>query len=170
MSGPVPTPTRHRRATAWLADYIYGTIVTLVAIAGLTLEARPTALVSAAVVGVGAAAIWLAHGLSQLVSRRADEGVQLSARDVWDELRHSWSIVSAALPATGAFLLAGLGVWTMRTAFQVADAVGIVALAVVGIATAGGRERPLGRRIAYVSLVVLTGLAIVLLEAGIHLL
>jgi hypothetical protein len=51
-----------------------------------------------------------------------------------------------------------------------ADLVGVLALAVVGFGTAGGRDRPLGRRIAYVCGLVLVGVTIVLLEAGVHLL
>ena len=57
-----------------------------------------------------------------------------------------------------------------RQAFIVAELVGVAALAVVGIGTAGGRDRPLSRRIGYVLAVVLVGVAIVLLEAGVHLL
>jgi len=86
------------------------------------------------------------------------------------ELRDSWAIVTAALPATVVFILAGLHVWSMHTAFVLADVVGVLALAVVGIGTAGGRERPLFRRIAYVVGIVLVGVAIVLLEASVHLL
>ena len=55
----------------WLADYVYGTISTLVAIAGLTFETNPGALTTAGVVVVGAVAIWLAHTLSRLVTTRS---------------------------------------------------------------------------------------------------
>jgi hypothetical protein len=172
VSPPEPgiAAPRHPLAVSWLADYIYGTIATLVAIAGLTFEVNPGALTTACVVVIGAVAIWLAHGLSQLVSRRAFGHRALTRRDVWAELRTSWAIVSAALPATAVFVLAGMGLWSMRQAFWVADGVGIGALAVVGVGTAGGPDRPLHRRIAYVVGVVGVGVAIVLLEAGIHLL
>ena len=89
---------------------------------------------------------------------------------MWAELRHSWSIVTAAMPATIIFILAGVGLWTIHVAFVLADVVGVAALLVVGIGTAGGPERPLARRIGYVAMVVLVGVAIVLLEAGVHLL
>ena len=58
----------------------------------------------------------------------------------------------------------------VRTAFVLADVVGVLALAVVGIGTAGGRERPLGRRILYVVGLVAVGVAIVGLESVVHLL
>ena len=163
-------PVDHPAAVHWLADYVYGTIATLVAIAGLTFETNPGELSTAGVVIVGAVAIWFAHTLSRLVSLRPRGHIELTAHDVVDELRSSWSIVTAAIPATIVFILAALHLWTVHTAFVIADVVGVAALAIVGIGTAGGRERPLHRRIAYVISMVLVGVAIVLLEAGVHLL
>jgi hypothetical protein len=165
-----PRPGDHPATVHWLADYVYGTIATLVAIAGLTFETNPGELKTAAVVIVGAVAIWFAHTLSRLVSMRSRGHVNLRPSDVWAELRHSWSIVTAAVPSTIIFILAGVGVWSIHVAFVLADVVGVAALLVVGIGTAGGSERPLARRIGYVAMVVLVGVAIVLLEAGIHLL
>ena len=168
--GGAPGPDDHPGAVHWLADYVYGTIATLVAIAGLTFESNPGELTTAGVVIVGAVAIWFAHTLSRLVSRRSAGHLTLTPADVWAELRSSWSIVSAAIPATVIFVLAGVGLWTIHTAFVLADVVGVGALLVVGIGTAGGPERRVGRRIGYVAGVVLVGVAIVLLEAGVHLL
>lgn len=172
MAEPVanPLPIGHPRAVHWLTDYVYGTIATLVAIAGLTFETNPGELSTAGVVIVGAIAIWFAHALSRLVSRRSQRHVELNAGDVLRELRGSWSIVTAAIPGTIVFILAALHLWSMQHAFIIAEGVGVASLAVVGIGTAGGRERPLSRRIAYVFGLVLVGVAIVLLEAGVHLL
>jgi len=177
-TGPAPSTreqreihaSEHPAAVHWLADYVYGTIATLVALAGLTFQTNPGELTTAGVVIVGALAIWMAHVLSRLVSKRSRDGLVLRVSDVVDEARRSWSIVSAALPATIIFVLAAANLWTIRTAFVLADVVGVLALAVVGIGTAGGSDRPLLRRIAYVSGLVLVGVAIVLLEAGVHLL
>lgn len=163
-------PEDHPVAVHWLADYVYGTIATLVAIAGLTFESNPGELTTAGVVIVGAVAIWFAHTLSRLVSMRSKGHIDLRVSDVWAELRHSWSIVAAAIPATVIFVVAGVGLWTIHVAFVLADVVGVAALLVVGIGTAGGSDRPVSRRIAYVGMVVLVGVAIVLLEAGVHLL
>jgi hypothetical protein len=165
-----PRPGEHPAAVHWLADYVYGTIATLVAIAGLTFETNPGELTTAGVVIVGAVAIWFAHTLSRLVSKRSQGHLNLRPGDVWAELRSSWSIVTAAIPATIIFILAGAGLWSIRAAFVIADVVGVAALLVVGIGTAGGSDRPLSRRIGYVVMVVLVGVAIVLLEAGVHLL
>ncbi len=163
-------PEDHPAAVHWLADYVYGTIATLVAIAGLTFETNPGELTTAGVVIVGAVAIWFAHTLSRLVSMRSKGHMNLRPGDVWAELRDSWSIVTAAIPATAIFVLAGVGLWTIHVAFVLADVVGVAALLVVGIGTAGGSDRPLSRRFGYVAMVVLVGVAIVLLEAGVHLL
>ena len=172
MAEPVGdfAPSQHPAAVHWLADYVYGTIATLVAIAGLTFETNPGELSTAGVVIVGAIAIWFAHALSRLVSIRSQGHLELRFSDVVAELRSSWSIVTAAIPATVVFVLAAFHLWTMGVAFVIADGVGVVALAVVGIGTAGGRDRSLLRRIGYVFAVVGVGVAIVLLEAGVHLL
>ena len=165
-----PHPAGHPVAVHWLTDYVYGTIATLVAIAGLTFETNPGELSTAGVVIVGAIAIWFAHALARLVAVQAEGRVELRIPVVLAELRSSWSIVTAAVPATAVFVLAALHLWTMQSAFLIAELVGVAALAVVGIGTAGGRDRPMLGRILYVLGVVLVGGAIVLLEAGVHLL
>ena len=53
---------------------------------------------------------------------------------------------------------------------MLADIIGVLSLAVVGIGTAGGKDRPLSRRIFYVLSLIAVGVSIVLLEAGVHLL
>ncbi len=88
--------------------------------------------------------------------------------DVAGEMRRSWSIVSAAIPATLIFVLAAVHLWTIQTAFVLADIVGVLALAVVGIGTAGGSDRSLFRRVRYVVVLVLVGVAIVVLESAVH--
>ena len=169
-SGQGGRPSRTNRSVEWLADYVYGTISTLVAIAGLTFETNPGALTTAGVVVVGAIAIWLAHTLSRLITTRSWNHLTLKGSDVRAELLGSWPILAAAIPATIIFTLAGLHLWTVRTAFVLADVVGVLALAVVGLGTVGGRERPLVRRILYVVGLVAVGVMIVLLESVVHLL
>lgn len=161
---------RGDRSVVWLADYVYGTISTLVAIAGLTFEVNPGALTTAGVVVVGAVAIWLAHGLSRLVILRRWQNLELHAADVRRVLQGSWTIVVAAVPGTFIFMLAGLHVWSVKTAFTLAEVVGVLALAVVGYGTAGGKGRPLGRRLLYIGGMVMVGVLIVLLELLVHLL
>jgi hypothetical protein len=156
------------RSVAWLAAYVYGTIATMVAIAGLTFEKHPNAASATGVLIVGAIAIWLAHAVSQLVGRRARERTDLHAADVRAELRNSWPIVSAAIPGAVVMFIACFGAWTASTALVVDEIIGVVALTGVGIATAGGAQRSLLRRTMYVSLLTGVGLAIVGLEVLAH--
>ncbi len=165
-----PFEPEHVHAVHWLADYVYGTISTLVAIAGLTFETNPHALTAAGVVVVGAVAIWLAHTLSRLVTTQSWQRLTLKGSDVRAQLLSSWSIAAAAVPATVIFAMAGLGLWKVKTAFTLAELVGVLALAVVGIGTAGMRERSLVRRILYVGGLVTVGVLIVVLELVVHLL
>ena len=104
------------------------------------------------------------------MSIRSTSHTELRIADVRAQLRSSWSIVMAAVPATIAFFLAALRAWTIGTAFVIADGVGVLALGVVGIRTAGGHDRPLHRRVGYQAGLVLVGVSIVLIEAGLHLL
>jgi hypothetical protein len=163
-----PTGEAEPGTVTWLADYVYGTIATLIAVASVTFEAHPEALTTAGLLVAGAVAIWLAHSLSRLVTKRAWAHLRLTRADIRHELWGSWSILSAAVPALLLFLLAGLRVWSVHVAFVLTNVVGVAALAVVGIGTVGGRDRPLGLRIVYVVGLVAVGLAIVGLEALVH--
>ncbi len=154
----------------WFADYVYGTISTLVAIAGLTFETNPGALTTAGVVVVGAVAIWLAHTLSRVVILQSWQSLQLKATDVVHDLRGSWPIVSAAIPATVIFTVAGAHLWSVRVASALAEIVGVLALAVVGIGTTIGGSRSVLRRILYVAGLVSVGITIVVFELLVHLL
>lgn len=158
------------RPVHWLADYVYGTISTLVAIAGLTFETNPGALTTAGVVVVGAVAIWLAHTLSRMVIRQSWQSLHLTVADVVADLRQSWAIVSAAIPATVVFTLAGVHLFEVRTAFFVAEVVGVLALAVVAAGTTAHSDGSALRRALYVIGMVSVGVAIVLFEALVHLL
>ncbi len=159
-----------RGTVHWFADYVYGTISTLVAVAGLTFETHPEALTTAAIIVIGALAIWFAHTLSRLVIKQSWQELHLRWSDVRRELESSWSIMSAAIPAVVIFSLAGLHVWTVHVAFVLTDVVGVLALAVVGIGTAGRRGGPRLRRAVYVFGLVAIGTTIVLLETAVHLL
>ena len=165
-----PEAHRQRRRVQRFADYIYGSISTLVAIAGLTFETHPQALTTAGVVVVGAVAIWLAHALSRLVTLDRWHAMSLRRSDVTAQLRGSWPIVSAAFPATAIFVLAGVHLWTVRTAFALAEVVGVLALAVVGFGTTSGTDRRPVRRIVHIVGLVAVGVMIVLLELLVHLL
>ncbi len=165
----LPPPRRRERSLHWLADYVYGTVSSLVAVAGISFDPTIDVVTAVAIVLVGAVAIWWAHALSRLVNRRAQEHLELTPGDVGRELRGAISVVVAALPAAAVLALVGTGIWTMRTGLILANVLGVVSLLAVGIGTAGGSDRPLGRRVRYVVAVVLVGVVIVVLETAVHL-
>ncbi len=170
MTSPSPQGSEHRRSVHWLADYVYGTISTLVAVAGLTFETHPQALTTAGIIVVGAIAIWFAHALSRVVVKPSWQELRVNWSDVRAELEGSWPIVSAAIPAVLIFAVSGLGVWSVQVAFVLTDVVGVLALAVVGVGTAGSRGRSTLRRSLYVAALVAVGATIVVLESLVHLL
>jgi hypothetical protein len=96
--------------------------------------------------------------------------LRLTPIDLARELRGSWSILVAALPATIIFMLAAIHLFSIQTAFTVAEVVGVLALAVVGFGTTASGDLPIVRRIVYVSCLVAVGVIIVLFEALIHVL
>jgi hypothetical protein len=169
--GAMSEPARHQlspHAVEWYRDYVYGTIATLVAIGGLTFEYRPDPLSAGGVVIVGAVAIWLAHAVSHLVADWAAQEQPFTVRTVLARLRQSSPIVSAAIPATAVVALSWTGIWSVSTGLWVGEGVGVVALAAVGVLTAGGSQRAPGLRILYVVVLVVVGLFIVGLEVGAH--
>ena len=170
MADPHPPGAEHQRSVDWFADYIYGTISTLVAVAGLTFETHPEALTTAGIIVVGAVAIWFAHTLSRVVVKPSWQDLTVTWSDVRGELESSWPIVSAAIPAVLIFAIAGLGVWSVPVAFVLTDVVGVLALAVVGVGTAGSRQHSSLRRVLYVAALVAVGATIVILESLVHLL
>jgi hypothetical protein len=165
---PVPSEEAETGTVAWLADYVYGTISTLIVVASVSFERHPEALTTSGLIVTGAVSIWLAHTLSRLVTKPAWRHLELTRRDIGKEMRGSWSILSAAVPSLFLFLLAGLRVFTVHEAFVLTNVVGVAALAVVGIGTVGGRDRPIWRRILYIVALVAVGLVIVALEALVH--
>jgi hypothetical protein len=153
----------------WAREYVYGTISTMVAIGGLSLENRPDSVSAGGVIVVGAIAIALAHAVSHLVvawSNRSDDA-PFTSRTVTDQLRRSWPIVSAAIPATIVLAISRTGLYTTSTALWIDAGVGVGALAVVGILTAGP-ARPDSHRVLYVLALISVGLFIVGLEVAAH--
>jgi hypothetical protein len=117
-----------------LGGFIYGTIVVLaVVLAGAEAYPESAGRIAALVVATSLA-LWLAHvyahGLAQSVAH--DQHLSLA------ELRHiasrERSIAEAALPPVAALLLGALGVVSTQAATWTALGLGLVVLAVQGIA------------------------------------
>jgi len=162
--------TGGRRGIEWAREYVYGTISTLVAISGLTFEKSLNSVAVGAVIIVGAFAIALAHALSHLVVEWSKQSPthRFTGRTVAVQLRQSWPIVSAALPAVVVVVISRTGLFSTSTALSIDQFVGVAALAVVGVLTARVPSQSLWHRAVYVVSLVVAGLLIVLLEVITH--
>lgn len=151
----------------WLGEYVYGVIGTLVALGTLSFRADVDPVSACGNVFVGAVAVWLAHAVAGVMADWARQE-PISARLVAHRLRHSWPILSAALPAAAILLLSSAGVWPEITGLWVSDGVAVLTLAGIGIWVAAGSREPLARRVVYVAALVGVGALIVGLELAAH--
>lgn len=160
------TGARPARAE-WLAEYVYGVIGTLVALGTLSFRSDVDPISACGNVLVGAIAVWLAHAVAQLVADWArQEPIRLGL--VVHRLRHTWPILSAALPASAILLLSSAGFWPELTGLWVSDGVAVLTLAGIGMWVAAGSSEPPLRRVAYVVALVGVGGLIVGLELAAH--
>jgi len=162
------TVERHATGEKY-AEYVYGTIGVMVAVAGLNAGSHDVRAANAVIVIViGALATWFAHAFSQLVGERVKRQGPVPREKVLAAFSTSWMIVMAALPATAVTVLAALGAWSVSTSLSPANALAVASLAVVGVLV--GRVSALSgwSRLRYVVILTVVGMAIVALEAGAH--
>lgn len=127
----------NERAADQVRGYVYGTIGVLVALGSLGAESKSLrAPVAALVVFVGAIAIWLAHGFSELVGERVRVGRRLGMAGVAAVLRSSWPIVTAALPSSAFICLGWVGLWSVPTSLRGSTVLAIIALGASGLLAA----------------------------------
>ena len=139
----------------WAAAYVYGAIAALVVVGGEELARRTNPLSATGVILVGATAIWLAKAFSALVGDWIRQ-VPVTARTVFQSLRHAWPTLAAALPAAFVQGLAGANIYSTRTGLLLAEYVSLAGLFLIGVWAAIASERPLGVRIFFP--VVLAGI------------
>lgn len=150
-----------------LTEFIYGTVVALVAVAGID-PAHSGGLSAFTIIVGGGVAIWLAHAYSTLMSRRITSGHRITAQDIGEALTGSWPIVSAALLVALPLLGAAVSLYVVRTALLLASIVGVIILALVGLTAGIVALETWPRRIVLVMLSSGIGLLIVTMEVAIH--
>ncbi len=150
-----------------LTEFIYGTVIGLVAVAGIN-PAHTGWLSGLAVVVVGGAAIWLAHAYSTLMSHRITSGVRITGSDIAAALSGSWPIVSAALLMAVPLLGVAIGLYSMQIALRLTATVGVTILALVGIAAGSVAQASWPHRILLVVLSTALGLLVVAVKLAIH--
>lgn len=130
------------RAHPALASSIYGTVLAISIVAGLTEDEDYDELAIAVSVVVTCAVFALAHAHAELFAERYAVRRPLSWSEITHRLRGEWPIVSAALPIAAVMLLAEAGLFSRITAETLAIAVGAINL--LGLSLELGRREQLG--------------------------
>jgi hypothetical protein len=150
-----------------LSEYIYGTVTGLVAVAGIDASSVMEWWKAALVVVSGAVGIWLAHAYALLISRQITGGGQPSARALVQALESSWPVVTAGLLLAAPLLGVPLGLYGLDRALLISSGLGVVTLALMGVA-AGAATR--ASRIQRIALTVLSsGLGLLVVAVGLAL-
>ena len=147
-----------------LSEYIYGTVSGLVAVAGVDAGSVAEWWKAVLVVVSGAVAIWLAHAYAMLISRQIAVGGQPSAHALREALESSWPVVTAGLTLAAPLFGVPLGLYGLDRALLVSSALGVLILALMGVA-AGAAAR--ASRIQRLALIVLScGLGVLVVAVG----
>ncbi len=150
-----------------LQEFVYGTITVLVVIGALDGEQLGSPR-SATIVVVGTAvATWLAHTFAAVIGAHVRERRALRSHEIVTKFRHSWRIVTAAIPTTVLLALAGAGVFGLRAAFTAATIVGIGQMLIVAVIAARRSTFSFVGTVAYAACATVIGLIIVAIEIAV---
>jgi VIT1/CCC1 family predicted Fe2+/Mn2+ transporter len=151
-----------------LAGAIYGTIVVLAVIAGVSEDTEAGAASVLGALLVTALALWIAHVYAEsLASRLVDPEVK------WREIvrraiAQEWPLAQAALVPAVPLLLGALGVLSRDTAIDVAMALALADLFAWGVAVGRASDQPRGRAVLSGLLNVALGAIVVGLKLLVH--
>ena len=147
--------------------FIYGTIATLIAMAGFeTLGGQPIA--AGAIIAVSAIATWWAHAYSTVVAARLESDDRITVHEVVAALREAWPIVIAGVPAFVLSVGATVGLWGLPAAILVANVAGIAVMAIAGLLAARSARVGVLATLGWVAITAGIGATIVLVEAAVH--
>lgn len=158
----------NRFDTHRLSEFIYGTVIALVAVSGLENRQMDRWFSSALIVIAGGAVIWLAHTYSTLMSHWITGDHDITTADVARAFRDSWPIVTASMVVALPFMGVALSLYAMDIAFSLASAVGIAIFALIGVAAGRVTEMSWPKRVLLVLLSSGLGLLIVAIEVAVH--
>jgi hypothetical protein len=173
MTGrPDPSPGSSDGATLDRArrveTFVYGTIATLIALAGFESLGLRQPIAAGAIIAVSAVATWFAHAYSTVLGERAASDRPLDRSQVVQALREAFPIVVAAVPATILAVGAAQGFWPLETAIVVANIAGIAVMAGAGLAAARATHASPRGTIVWVVASAAIGAAIVIVELAVH--
>jgi hypothetical protein len=150
-----------------LQEYVYGTITALVVI-GAMQGGELGSPRSATIVVVGTAfATWLAHAFAAIIGVHVRQRRAVQGHEMMTEFRHSWRIITAALPATAVLILADAGLIALRSALTVSTVIGVLQLLGVGVIAARRSEFTVFGVVVYATTASVIGLVIVAIEIAV---
>ena len=151
-----------------LSEFIYGTVTGMVAVTGISGDDETSWLGAATIIVSGAAAIWIAHAYSMLISKRVTLGRRLGVNDLTETLSGSWPIVTAGAILSAPILLVALNAWSLDFALTVSSLLGVAILALVGYFAGVLSGESWSRRLLLVALSAGLGLAVIAVEFAAH--
>lgn len=151
-----------------LAEFVYGIVTGMVAVAGIGTHPAQGWIGTAAIVVIGAVAIWLAHGYALMLSRRVTSGKRLTPKDVAETFAGSWPIVTAGILLAVPIAATGLGLWGLETGLKWSGYVGVILLLLVGLAAGWLTKETWPRRILIAVVYGALGVAVVAVEYIVH--
>lgn len=163
---PFREPREHR--VREVAGTIYGTILVTALVAGLSEDESIDAW--QLLVGVAATTIvfWVAHAYAEVLSKQIVAERSLTRHEVWHALSAEASMVRAGVPAAVALGLAVIGVYSATTGAEIAIALGVVTLFILGLALGQREGAPRTQILLGGVLNAMFGLVIVALKIFVH--
>jgi hypothetical protein len=148
-----------------IAGLVYGTIVTMGALAAGSHAETDSWRLAAAVAGT-VIVLWIAHVYSDALAEAIATGHRLDRAEFADVARRELSIPLAAVAPILALVLGGLGILRETTALWLALGIGLVTLFVEGIRYAGVEHLSRFAKVLAVAVNVSLGLVIVALKVA----
>jgi VIT1/CCC1 family predicted Fe2+/Mn2+ transporter len=151
-----------------LSEFIYGTVIGLVATVGVSESEGIRWWEAALLIISGALAIWAAHAYSILLSKHLVNKRPLEAHEISETLTGSWPIVSAGVFLSLPLLPVVIGLWSVETAMWISGCLGILVLALIGIGAGTLMKDPWPRRLLWALVSAGLGIAVVAIEFAVH--
>jgi hypothetical protein len=146
---------------------VYGAITALVVIGALDGENLGSPGDAILVVIGTAFATWLAHAFAAVIGIHVRERHGIQPHQMATALRHTWRIVTAAIPITAVLVLADIGAIPLRSALSLATIIGILELLGVAMLAAQRSKFTLVGIVAYATVATAIGLIIVAIEIAV---
>lgn len=151
-----------------VAGTIYGTILVLAIVAGLSEDDTVDAWQLLVSVVATTLVFWIAHAYAEVLSKRLVAGRSLSWRETWSALAAEWAMVRAGVPAAIALALAELGVYSTDAGVDIAIGLGIASLFALGLQLGRREGATRLQTFASAALNASLGLVIVVLKVLVH--